>query len=303
MTVHLVDLISAVASVVLLAVMVSRRSWFQRHVRHWRAAWWVIVLVTAAALVVTALSALLRPPDKFDLPFAAPLVALASTAGLLFVTLQRPEVSVPRDRRILVVAAHPDDLELAAGGSLARFADRGHDVRAVIMSDGSAGGDPALRPDEALSAGRYLGLRSLTVHKYTDTMLGTQMEQMIATIEQAIGEFEPDLIMTHSANDQHQDHHSVHLAVLRAGRRVPSIICFESPSVTPEFTPRFFVDISDYMQAKVGAVEWHANQMGKPYMGADRIVGQAAHRGAQAKVQHAEGFEVVRLLASSVGDL
>ena len=42
---------------------------------------------------------------------------------------------------------------------------------------------------------------------------------------------EPDVILTHSRHDQHQDHHAVHLATLRGGRRAPTILCFESPSV------------------------------------------------------------------------
>lgn len=303
MTAIAVDLLTAIASAMLIVVMVTRRTWFQRHVRHWKPAWWVI-LVAAGVVFATTIAALVtRGPDQGDLPFAAPLAALTSAAALLFVSLQRPEVKVPQARQVLVVAAHPDDLELAAGGSLARFADRGHEVRAIIMSDGSVGGDAAIRPDEALSAGRYLGLRNLSLHKYTDTQLGTQMGAMIRTIEDAIAETKPDLILTHSANDQHQDHHAVHLAVLRAARQCPSVLCFESPSVTPEFDPRFFVDISDYLEAKVGAVEWHANQMGKPYMGADRLKGKAIYRGSQARVSHAEGFEVVRLLSSSVGEL
>lgn len=300
-TILLARLLTVAASSFLIAVLIGRRPWFKRHVRHWQLAWWAGFVV--AAIVLSSILVELARPGLSGLPLAAPLLALTTTAAVLFVTLQRAEVVVPSVRRILVVAAHPDDLELAAGGSIARFADRGHEVRAIVMSDGSVGGDAAVRPGEAASAGKYLRLRSLTLHKYTDTMLGTQMEQMIGTIEDEITLFKPDLILTHSANDQHQDHHAVHLATLRAGRRIPSIMCFESPSVTPEFTPRFFVDISDYIEAKVGAVEWHANQLGKPYMGADQIVGQAVHRGSQAKVSQAEGFEVVRVLSSTVGDL
>jgi LmbE family N-acetylglucosaminyl deacetylase len=300
----LVPLLTLVASGFLIGVLLGRRPWFQRHVRHWQVGWWAAMLVAVLVLLVALRALLVERAESLDgWPLAPGLLAMTATVALLHVTLRRSETVVATERRILVVAAHPDDLELAAGGSIARFADRGHEVRAIIMSEGSVGGDPSIRPREAADAAHYLGLRLLTLHKYTDTMLGTQMEQMITTIESEIAQFNPDLILTHSANDQHQDHHSVHLAVLRAARRIPSILCFESPSVTAEFVPRFFVDISDYLDAKVGAVQWHANQMGKPYMGADRIIGQAAHRGSQAKVDHAEGFEVVRVLASAVGDL
>ena len=102
----------------------------------------------------------------------------------------------------------------------------------------------------------------------------------------------PDIILTHSRNDQHQDHHAVHLATLRAARRCSTILCFESPSVTNDFSARFFVDIGDYMDTKIAAVREHANQSGK-----------ALHRGEQAKVGYAEGYEVVRALSSQLGSL
>lgn len=298
----IINAATALAGALLGAALVARRPWFRRHVRHWEYAWGVGMALAAVFFGVGLAGAAL---DVFTGVFemAPVLLTLAATSMLVFVTLQRAEVVVPTERRILVVAAHPDDLELAAGGTIARFADRGHDVRAIVMSDGAVGGDADERPDEAAHAAEYLGLRDLSLHRYTDTRLGTEMDRMIATIEAEIAAFQPDLILTHSVNDQHQDHHSVHLAVLRAGRRVPTILCFESPSVTPEFQPRFYVDVSDYVDAKVGAVAWHADQLGKPYMGSDRIVGMAAHRGSEAKIQYAEGFEVVRALSSALGDL
>jgi LmbE family N-acetylglucosaminyl deacetylase len=118
----------------------------------------------------------------------------------------------------------------------------------------------------------------------------------------AINLFQPDIILTHSAHDQHQDHHAVHLATMRAGRRSPTILCFESPSATSEFKPSFFVDISDYVEAKVGAVRRHKDQAGKPYMGADLLRSAARFRGGQARTEHAEGFEVIRALSSGLGD-
>lgn len=298
----LINLTAAGAAILFIVVLIARRPWFVRTVRHWQYAW-AISLVLSGFLLCVSLAGLGFSAFAGVLDLAPVMLSLVATALLVFTSLQRTNVVVPKERRILVVGAHPDDLELAAGGSIARFADRGHDVRAIIMSDGANGGAAHIRLDEARDASTYLGLRDLAMHQYTDTRLGDSMDLMIASIEMEIATFQPDVILTHSANDQHQDHHSVHLAVLRAGRRVPTILCFESPSVTPEFRPRFFVDISDYLDTKVGAVAWHANQLGKPYMGSDRILGQAAHRGSEAKIQYAEGFEVVRALSTSLGEL
>ena len=64
-----------------------------------------------------------------------------------------------------------------------------------------------------------------------------------------------------------------------------------------------FVDIEQYVDVKVAAVQLHRGQLGKPYMSATRVRGVAAFRGQQARLIHAEAFEPVRLLHSGIGVL
>lgn len=111
------------------------------------------------------------------------------------------------------------------------------------------------------------------------------------------------MVLTHSEHDLHQDHGAVHVAVLRAARRHSTVLCFESPSVTREFDPAVFVDIAGDVDAKVAAVNAHAGQSAKSYMGADHIRALATYRGTQARAPFAEAFEPVRLLTSYLGVL
>jgi len=57
------------------------------------------------------------------------------------------------------------------------------------------------------------------------------------------------------------------------------------------------------MDTKIAAVREHANQSGKPYIDEQKLSGKALHRGEQAKVGYAEGYEVVRALSSQLGSL
>lgn len=226
-------------------------------------------------------------------------IVVASIVGLLgtFVMYQLYKIRGNRavqPRRILAIGAHPDDLELAVGGTLARLADSGHEVHTMIMTAGAVGGDPEVRAKEAINGSKFLGVARCDVYDFTDTKLEGDMTEMIAAIEKKISQFNPDIIFTHSANDQHQDHHAVHMATLRAGRRHRAILCFESPSVTTQFNPKVFVDIDEYVGVKASAVAIHENQSGKPYMTEDRVSGMAHFRGDQAKMSRAEGFEPVR---------
>jgi LmbE family N-acetylglucosaminyl deacetylase len=267
-----------------------------------------LVISAAVAVVPAGVWCVCHPgATTAGLTFAMSVGGTAAVCVIAFVcatlAIRRPADARARTTRVLAVAAHPDDLELACGGTLAKLVDQGAEVHALVMSDGDVGGDGALRPDEADRAGALLGLRSIRVVGLPDTRLGSRAVEMVIEIESLIARVNPDVLLTHSARDQHQDHAAVHLAVLRAARRHPSILCFESPSVTKDFVPSVFVDITDYIDVKVAAVATHRDQAGKPYMTAERVRGLAVYRGSQARVRHAEAFEPVRLLSPALPSL
>ncbi|KLU10838.1 hypothetical protein ABL57_04970 [Kocuria sp. SM24M-10] len=230
---------------------------------------------------------------------------LVVTGVLGFVVVERriPAATVVQRRRVLAVGAHPNDLDLACGATLAKLVDAGHEVRGLVMSSGAVGGNAWRRPVEAQHSASFLGLSVLQVHDFPGTLLETVTNELVQAIEEVIEDYQPDVILTHSAHDQHPDHYAVHRATLRAARAHSSILCFESPSATREFDPSVFVDIDGYVDVKVEAVLSHRDPAGKPYMTPGRVRGLAAFRGAQAKNSNAEAFEPVRLLGSAIGDL
>lgn len=222
-------------------------------------------------------------------------------AALTFPTHRLNPETPATTRKILAIGAHPDDLELACGATLSKLVDAGHQVQTMVMSGGSEGGDSTIRRMEAARGSEYMGASEVSIHDFTDTNLAGHGHEMVAAIEQAMREFNPDVVITHSSNDYHQDHRAVHDATMRAARQHSSILCFESPSASHQFTPSVFVDIDGYVDVKVHAVAMHRNQKGKPYMTADRVRSLAAFRGAQVRTSFAEGFEPVRLLSSAAG--
>ncbi|WP_169925991.1 PIG-L deacetylase family protein [Serinibacter salmoneus] len=239
----------------------------------------LLVLVFISAIPVVLVEFGLRPGAAAD---TAPVRAT-----------QGPEAS-----RLLVVSAHPDDLELACGGTVARLAAQGSHVKVLVMSSGTVGGDPAARRREAVAGAAVLGVHDVTVLDFADTRLADHSRELIEAIEAVAVAFRPTVVLTHSEHDQHQDHHAVNRAVVRACRQAPTILGFESPSATRAFNPSVFVDIDGFLDLKVRAVASHVDQAGKPYMTAARVRGVAAFRGTQAKRVHAEGFEPVRYTTS-----
>lgn len=228
--------------------------------------------------------------------------------SLVGVVARRPSwvlsepVQARSPRRALAVGAHPDDLELACGGTLARLAGSGHEVHVLVMSHGARGGNGPTRAAQARTSARGLGATSVEVLDLPDTELHLSENEMADAIENAIRHHEPDVVLTHSANDHHQDHRAVHAATLRAARRHRAILCFESPSATDGFRPTVFVDIESQLATKVRAVAAHRDQRAKPYVGAEQVRALATYRGSQARMHHAEGFEAVRMPALLFGD-
>ncbi|MGP0224585.1 PIG-L family deacetylase [Paenarthrobacter sp. NCHU4564] len=235
------------------------------------------------------------------------IVILLAATGLVVGFLVAPALRIDHatatePRKVLAIGAHPDDLELACGATLAKLADAGHEVRTMVMSSGCKGGDSAVRAGEAQSGSGFMGASAVQVHDFRDTLLSDHGQEMVQAIEAYINDFKPDVVMTHSGNDYHQDHQAVHSATMRAARKHSSILCFESPSSTRQFNPSVFVDIAGYVDVKIHAVSMHRDQKGKPYMSAERVRSLAAFRGSQVKTAYAEGFEPVRLLGSAVGE-
>jgi LmbE family N-acetylglucosaminyl deacetylase len=87
-------------------------------------------------------------------------------------------------------------------------------------------------------------------------------------------------------------------STLRAARNSrTTILCYESPSVTQDFHPTYFVDVGKYVDVKIQAIREHRDQRKKTYMKPDLIRSKLSFRGGQAKVEYAEGFEVVRMIS------
>jgi len=292
-----------VLGVTCVTVVVARPSarWI---VRHYRYAQQVRATVGSLGLllVVSALFSILLPDGgEFSASVAAVTAIALGVSVLVASTLQRRPAMTLRPRRVLAIGAHPDDLELGCGASLVKLIDKGDEVRVLVMSRGGEGGEDEHRLQEAQRGGSYMGAASVTVLDFPDTRFAEEQKGLVSAIEQAIREFSPDIILTHSRNDYHQDHSAVHHATMRAARRERTILCYESPSATRHFSPVLFMDVAGYVTVKAAAIDVHADQREKAYMTGRRAYGAALFRGDQARLDFAEGFEVVRMDADSMG--
>ena len=201
-----------------------------------------------------------------------------------------------RSKLILAVGAHPDDIELGCGGTLYKATRKKTRVVAIYMTKGERSGDANIRTKESTEALRVLGVEEVHFGDFPDTEIPNSFKA-IDFLEQFCIKNNPDLILTHTVNDTHQDHRQVGWLSISAFRNVPKILAYETPAVRPAtFSPTYFVDISSCVKTKWEALKSHASQKEKRYLAYESMINLASFRGSQAGVSVAEAFEVVKYL-------
>jgi N-acetylglucosamine malate deacetylase 1 len=116
-----------------------------------------------------------------------------------------------RPLRLLIIGAHPDDADYAAGGTAALYRQGGHDVLMISLTNGDAGHHAAPGPSlaqrrraEATAAGAVIGARYEVWDQHDGELLPTlELRQRVIRL---LRSYAPDLVLTHRPNDYHPDH-------------------------------------------------------------------------------------------------
>jgi LmbE family N-acetylglucosaminyl deacetylase/ActR/RegA family two-component response regulator len=253
-----------------------------------------VLVSTAFASVDYAVEALRRDADEFlvkPVP-AATLVDRVSALGL-----QGRQKRAEQDGHdvVLAVGAHPDDVEIGIGGTLASHHANGDTIVILTLSGGAVGGESDVRRHEALAAAAVVGAR-LFLHDFPDTRLDPAAG-VIAAIEETVALVSPTIIYTHSGHDRHQDHRAVHEAVQVAARKVPYVGSFQSPSATIDFRPTRFVPIDGFVETKIEMLAAFASQSHRDYMDPDLVRSTARYWGRFGTGGFVEPLEMVRAAA------
>ncbi|MDO8309615.1 MAG: PIG-L deacetylase family protein [Actinomycetota bacterium] len=204
---------------------------------------------------------------------------------------------------ILAVGAHPDDIEIGCAGMLLARAGAGEHIVMLVMTEGQRGpgGDREAR-GERLNPVRRGEQGAAAEALGAQLIWGGQMDceipvnhDTVDLVGAVIANVDPSLVLTHWGGDSHQDHRAVSAIVTAAARRHPNILYFGGASSTG-FDPSVYVDITEYIDAKVAAIRLHASQVGASVMtDPEGLRSVARARGISARARYAEGFVPLRL--------
>lgn len=230
--------------------------------------------------------------------------------------------------RILVVTAHPDDVDFGAAGSVARWVEEGHDVSYCIVTDGDAGGfDPAvprseiptIRRAEQRAAAKVVGVEDVTFLGHPDGRLVASLD-LRRDISRVIRQVRPDRVVCQSPERNwaripasHPDHLAAGEATLcavypdaRNPYAHPELLSEEGlePHTVPEVwmmaAPEsdVFVDVTDHVEAKLSALRCHESQLPDPSRLDGMIRGwtaATAQAGGLGEGRLAESFRVIKI--------
>lgn len=254
-----------------------------------------IIVMTAHSSVDYAVRALRGGADEY---LQKPLSSKDLVAAVQRLADEsRRARAASRTRSVLAIGAHPDDVEIGVGGTLAAHAAAGDPITILTLSRGARGGTANDRQHESLAAADRLGAR-LFLEDLTDTAIPNG-DPTVGIIERVVAEVHPTTVYVHTRNDRHQDHRAVHEAALVATRRVDTVACYQSPSTTIDFRPSRFVSIDGYEQAKLDLLACFASQTGiRDYLEPDLVLAVARYWSRFGTSRSAEPLEVIRDAAS-----
>lgn len=190
--------------------------------------------------------------------------------------------SEARKLNIVVIGAHPDDAEIVAGGTATQFAQLGHNVLFVSITNGDAGhytlGGGVLakvRTAEAAEAAKRYGVKSRVLNNHDEELMNDL--RIRHDLIRLIREWNADVVIGPRPNDYHPDHRTASTLVQDCSVLVivPNVV----PDVPPlkknpvflysqdhfkkpiPFQPDFAIDISDVYDQKIYGLAAHKSQV------------------------------------------
>jgi N-acetylglucosamine malate deacetylase 1 len=176
----------------------------------------------------------------------------------------------------LAFGAHPDDVELFAGGTLAKLAGLGYATGIVDMSRGEMGtrGTVRTRAREAKEAARILGVKVRENLNLGDGKIPVTAEARLRVIE-VLRKHRPDVVIVHHWDDKHPDHvntsrlvteaaHHAGLAKIRTSHerfRPNALLYYMLPA---HVVPTFVVDVTEVADKRLAAIRAHRSQLYDP---------------------------------------
>jgi len=240
--------------------------------------------------------------------------------------MMNEKLSPERPKNVLVIAAHPDDIEFSCSGTAAKWANEGSEVIFVLCTSGESGSHDLEMPPEKLvpirqseqkCASEILGIKEVVFLDYPDGTMINSLE-LRKEITKLIRKYRPDAVLTWDPSRRYSGtsylNHPDHIVVGEACLAALMPAC-DSPFIFPELmaegfepfkvydvylfgveSPNVWIDISEMIEKKIQSIKCHKSQFGDwinemP----DYVRSSAKSRGKDQGIPYAEAFRYFHL--------
>ena len=207
------------------------------------------------------------------------------------------------NKNILCIGAHPDDIEIGMGGTVAKLTSLGNRVVMLVFANTDIKNINE-RCEEARLSANYLNAEIEIVKINSEEL---QMNRfLVGKLDKYVKKYSPHTVYSHWINDSHQDHQLISKATIASIRKnICSLYMYEETipgGITPySFQAQMYIDIEEHIENKITALKFHNSQIkshNDENIWISGIKGRAQYRGYQINSKFAEAFQVVKAINS-----
>lgn len=193
---------------------------------------------------------------------------------------------------VVVLSPHTDDAELGCGGTVSKLIGTGAEITFLVFSDCGK----ERNREEVQQSAKLLGIKKCHILDFEVRRFPRDRQRILQVLYDFNKTEHPNLVLTPSTQDIHQDHQTVTSEAIRAFRE-SSILGYEMPWNNITFTANAFIKLGEEdVKHKLAALRVYESQKDKYYFKEDFLKGALRTRGTQIKEEYAEAFEVMRMI-------
>jgi len=205
-------------------------------------------------------------------------------------------------KSILALAAHPDDIEFACGGTINRFIEEQKDIWYVVLSPCikslPKGSDDYILYEELNRSATRLGIPKNNIIKFQFPVrdFPAHRQEILEHFIELKKKINPDLVLLPNSKDIHQDHKVIYEEGIR-GFKNSCMLGYELPWNNFVSELNYFVKLEErHLETKLEAIKEYKTQKNRYYNSGDFFYDLAAVRGVQVNTKYAEAFEIIRYI-------
>lgn len=207
-------------------------------------------------------------------------------------------------KRILIVSAHADDMEIGCGGTVHKLLKEGKEIYQLVLSFNLKGTPVGVTAEtikrEVYSGAKILGLKkeNIFIENFENRTFPEHRQKILDTLWQYRRKLNPDVVFTQSLDDMHQDHATIAQESFRAFKEC-NLFCYGYDWNRLHKSADFYSVLSERdLEKKIKAIQCYKSQdIGRSYFDPEYIRAWAITRGVEIKERYAEAFDVIRLIS------